>query len=56
MFASETLKHESNNVWNMYTSLSNISFKLESAISLFSRGIKGCMLELGGFGQNHFIQ
>lgn len=31
MLASETLKHESNNVWNMYAALSNISWRLESA-------------------------
>lgn len=31
MLASETLKHESNNVWNMYAALSNISRRLESA-------------------------
>lgn len=31
MLASETLKHESNDVWNMYAALSNISRRLESA-------------------------
>lgn len=31
MLASETLKHESNNVWNTYAALSNISRRLESA-------------------------
>lgn len=31
MLASETLKHESNIVWNTYAALSNISQHLESA-------------------------
>jgi len=31
MLASETSKHESNDVWNTYTALSNISRRLESA-------------------------
>lgn len=41
MFASETLKHESNSVWNTYGSLSNISLRLESAASLLLQRYEG---------------